>query len=96
VLIPLRDIDWCEAEDNYVRIHTARKRHLVRATMRAIGEQLGDRWFARVHRSAIVNLSRIAEIRPQLSGDYRVVLTDGTRLALSRTYRDALLERFQS
>jgi two-component system LytT family response regulator len=93
ILIPTAEIVWCEAEDNYVRIHTVRGRHLVRLTMRALVEQLDPQRFARVHRSSVVNLSCVREFRPSAAGDYQVVLTDGTRLTLSRSYRDAVLGR---
>ena len=59
--------------------------------MRAVELQLDPRVFARVHRSAIVNLTRVREVRPLRSGEYRMTLADGTTLTVSRTYRDAIL-----
>jgi two-component system LytT family response regulator len=95
LVIPAHEIDWCAAEDNYVRIHAGSKRHLVRMTMRALEEQLPRATFARIHRSAIVNVERVRECAPLGGGEYRVTLVNGVRLVLSRTYRDAVLNRLQ-
>jgi two-component system, LytTR family, response regulator len=96
ILVPVPEILWCEAEDNYVRIHATTGRHLVRTTMRALEDRLDPRRFARIHRSYIVNLSRVREFRPLSNGEYQVMMTDGTRLVLSRTFRDVVLGRVQS
>ena len=93
VLIPMSDVLWCEAEDNYVRVHATTGRHLVRMTMRGLIERLDPRRFARIHRSYVVNLSRVREFRPLSNGEYQVVLYDGVKLVLSRTYRDTVLAR---
>ncbi len=95
VLIPTNDIAWCEAEDNYVRIHAAGRRYLIRITMQDLATRLDSVQFARIHRSCIVNLSRVRELRPAPSGDYRVVLSDGTSLTMSRSYRESVLARLQ-
>jgi two-component system, LytTR family, response regulator len=87
------DVDWFEAEDNYVRVHTAGRRYLVRQTMRALEDQLKGKDFARIHRGAIVNMARVRELRALFHGEYEVVLSDGTRLTLSRTFRDSVLGR---
>ncbi len=94
LVIPAHEIDWCAAEDNYVRIHAGPKRHLVRMTMRRLEEQLPRATFARIHRSAIVNVERVRECAPLGGGEYRVTLASGVRLVLSRTYRAAVLSRF--
>lgn len=93
LVIPAHEIDWCAAEDNYVRIHAGSKRHLVRMTMRWLEEQLPQTTFARIHRSAIVNLERVRECTPLGGGEYRVTLVNGVHLVLSRTYRAAVLNR---
>ncbi len=82
-----------EAADNYVMIHLVSGRLMLRETMTAIEARLGTTRFARVNRSAIVNLGQLKEIQPAQYGDYIVVLRDGTRLPLSRSLRGQL-ERF--
>ncbi len=93
VLVTLDDLDWCEAADNYVRLHAKGKRMLIRETMQTLERRLDPRRFVRVHRSALVNLSRVVEVRPLFHGDQELLLTDGSRLTLSRTYRSAVLAR---
>ena len=65
---------------------------MVRQTLTAMEEQLDPAKFRRVHRSAIVNVERIAELRPLFSGEYSILLQDGTKLTLSRNYRDKLFD----
>lgn len=96
LVIPTLDIDWCEAEDNYVRIHAGPRRHLVRMTMRSLVEQLPSASFARIHRSTIVNVERVRQCAPLGGGEYRVTLANGARLVLSRGYRAAVLNRFRA
>ena len=95
VFIDVADIDWIGADGDYVRIHTAGKSHLVRDTMAAMEARLDPNAFVRIHRSTIVNSSRIKELRPYSSREYAVVLKDGTRLRLSRRYRDRLRTHFR-
>jgi len=87
------DIDWCEAAGNYVRLHVGAQTHLVRGTMGYIESQLDPRQFVRVHRSTIVNVDRIQELRSSFNGEYIITLHDKTRLTLSRGYRDGLQTR---
>ena len=94
LFIDVGDIDWISADGDYVRIHTAGKSHLVRDTMLAMEQRLDATQFVRIHRSAIVNVARIRELRPYSSREYAVILHDGTRLRLSRRYRDRLRGRF--
>jgi two-component system LytT family response regulator len=89
--VPVEKIDWLEAEGNYVRLHCGREAHLVRATLTGMEEQLDPHRFTRIHRSTIVNLDRVKEVRPWFAGDYLVKLHDGAELRLSRRYRDRLL-----
>jgi two-component system LytT family response regulator len=84
------EIDWCEAAGNYVRLHVGAQTHLVRGTMGYIEAQLDPRQFVRVHRSTIVNVDRIQELRSSFNGEYVILLHDKTRLTLSRGYRDGL------
>jgi len=84
------EIDWIEAEGNYVSIHTGAKGYLLRETISSLETQLDPREFVRIHRSAIVRLDRIKELQPWSHGEYHVILHDGTQLTLSRSYRDKL------
>ena len=90
--VRLSDVDWLEAADNYVRVHAAGRRHVIRETMKHL-EQWLPRAFVRVHRSAIVNLDRIAELRPRDGGDWTVILAGGESVTLSRGYRPAFEAR---
>jgi two-component system LytT family response regulator len=86
------DVDWLEAQGDYVCLHCCGKKHLIRGKISMMEQQLPVAGFARIHRSTIVNLNRIKELQPLSYGDYSVVLTDGTRLALSRSYRPKVLD----
>jgi two-component system, LytTR family, response regulator len=87
------EIDWVEAAGNYVRLHVGTASHLLRETMNAIEGRLDPEKFFRIHRSRIVNMERIQELQPWLNGEYAVLLRTGTRLTLSRGYREKLQER---
>jgi two-component system LytT family response regulator len=84
------DIDWVEAQDNYVRIHVGREAHLVRDTLVNFEARLEPRRFVRIGRSTIVNIDRVREMQPMFHGEHIVILTDGTRLNVSRGYRENL------
>jgi two-component system LytT family response regulator len=88
--VRIDDIDWVEAAGNYVKLHVGRDTHLMRETMAGIEKMLDPSRFLRIHRSAIVNLDRVREMQPWFSGEYTVILRDGTQLRLSRVYRDRL------
>ena len=87
------EIDWIEAAGNYVRLHVGPVSHLLRETMNAIEGRLDPEKFFRIHRSRIVNMERIQEMQPWLNGEYAVLLRTGTRLTLSRGYREKLQDR---
>jgi two-component system LytT family response regulator len=87
--VPVAAIDWIEAADNYVRLHVGAERHALRETIKGLEARLDPRRFARIHRSTIVNLDRVREVRPLPSGDCVLLLLDGTQLSLSRGYREA-------
>ncbi|HEX6052976.1 MAG TPA: response regulator [Gemmatimonadaceae bacterium] len=91
VLVRVADVDWAEASANYVRLHVGPRTYQMRTTMSELERQLDPVQFTRIHRSAIVNLDRVREIRPEWHGEYEVALTTGTTLRLSRGYRDRLL-----
>lgn len=84
------EIDWIEAEDYYVKLHVKGRGHLLRETMNDIEARLDPEVFVRIHRSSIVNLERVRELRQLFGGDYTVVLHDGTQLKLSRARRERL------
>jgi two-component system LytT family response regulator len=88
------EIDWIESAGNYVRVHAGSENHLLRQTMTELERRLDAGRFVRIHRTALVNIERIRELQPLFHGEYTVVLTDGTRLTLSRRYRDRLQNRF--
>ena len=91
LLLRVEEIEWVDAAQNYVQIHARKHEFLVRCTMADLESQLDPAKFTRIHRSALVNLDRIREIRPAWHGDFDVILEDGTQLKLSRHYRDRLL-----
>ena len=84
------EIEWLEAEGNYVKLHVAGVAHLFRETLSALEADLPPDQFLRISRSVIVNLDSVRELQPLFYGDYAVLLRDGTKLTLSRTYRDRL------
>ena len=94
VVIDWRDVDWVEAADNYVKLHVGTKEFLLRDTLGSIEKQLDPEQFARIHRSAIVQLDRIAELHPSSHGDVDVVLRGSTRLVVSRTWREHVQRLF--
>src|SRR3974377_1353668 len=87
------DIDWAEAAGNYVCLHVGNVTHILRDTITALENRLGERQFLRVHRSTLVNVDRIKTLKPSLYGDYSILLRDGTKLTLSRGFRDTVLRR---
>jgi two-component system LytT family response regulator len=89
-------VDWVAAEGNYVRVHAGNTSHLIRETISAVEAQLDPSQFCRIHRSTIVNLDRIREMQAWFAGDYMIILKDGAKLKLSRTYRDRLQARLRT
>ena len=90
--VAVEEIQRVSAAGNYVEIHTAGKTHLVRDSLCDFIAQLDPTEFLRVHRSHVVRVGFIAELRPMFHGDYELVLRDGQRLALSRRYKQLLPE----
>jgi two-component system LytT family response regulator len=91
-LVKCAEIDWIEAAGDYVNLHAGKRALLMREKISQLETEIGPHGFARIHRSTIVNLDRIAEMRALDNGEYRVLLRDGTELKLSRSYR-AVLDR---
>lgn len=88
-----RDVDWFEADGNYVVLHVGEELHRMRTTLTGVEAQLDPASFVRVHRSAIVNLDAIREVQPWFGGDYVAVMRTGDHVRVSRTYRDSLLRK---
>jgi two-component system, LytTR family, response regulator len=84
------EIDWIEAEGDYMKFHVAGKTHLMRETMARLEERLDAKRFIRIHRSTIVNIDRLRKLSPSFAGEYAVVLHDGTKLKLSRGYHERI------
>jgi two-component system, LytTR family, response regulator len=87
------EIEWCEAAGNYVRLHVGRESHLFRETMNSLESKLDPRHFVRIHRSTIVNVEQIEELRSSLGGESTVALRNGVALTLSRGYRENFQQR---
>ncbi len=94
VVVPLAEVHWIEAADNYVRLHTPGGVHLSRRTMRELERLLDPAQFARIHRSTIVQLGAVSQLRPLGDGDWEVILCEGTRLTLTRSYKEDFEARF--
>jgi two-component system LytT family response regulator len=86
----VEEIDWIEAADNYVRLYVGKDSHLVQGTMSKLESKLDPELFLRVHRSTIVNITRIKEMQPLFHGEYAITLASGKALTSSRSYRDRL------
>jgi two-component system, LytTR family, response regulator len=84
------EIDWIEAEGDYMKFHAAGRSHLMRETMARLETRLDPKRFIRIHRSTIVNIDRLRKLSPSFAGEYAVILEDGTKLKLSRGYHDRI------
>jgi two-component system LytT family response regulator len=93
VMISARDVDWIQADDYCAVLHIGGRRQIVRATLASLEEQLDPAAFARIHRSAVINLRRVRELRRRPAGGLTVILVDGTRLTVSRSHRAQLMEK---
>jgi two-component system, LytTR family, response regulator len=90
IVIRICELDWVKAEQDYVSLHVGAQSWLVRETISAIETRFSCAGFVRIHRSTLVNIDRVKELRPLDKGEYQVFLRDGTQLKLSRSYRVAL------
>jgi two-component system LytT family response regulator len=86
--VPLDEILWIDAAGDYMCVHTGADTHVLRATMRELEGRLDPRRFQRIHRSTIVNVARVRELRSHLNGEYFLILDSGQQLKLSRSYKD--------
>jgi len=89
-IVKTTDIAWIQSAHNYIEIHEDKQSHLLRETISAIEEKLPPDKFVRISRSVIVNVDRVKELEPLFYGEYVVTLRNGTKLTLSRRYRDKL------
>jgi two-component system, LytTR family, response regulator len=90
VFIRTEEIDWIEAERNYIRLHVGGRAYLLRENLGRIESALDPAKFCRIHRSTIVNIDRIQAVESLFQGEYLVVLRDGTKLTSGRSYRRSL------
>lgn len=90
MFVNVAEVDWVGSADNYVELHVGPQTHLIRETLTAMEERLPIDRFVRISRTVIINAERVKELQPLFHGEYNVTLRSGTRLTLSRTYRDQL------
>jgi two-component system LytT family response regulator len=90
LFLPVQDIRWIGAEENYVRICAGSESHLLRETMARLEKRLDPEMFLRVHRSAIVNLQFVKEVRSDADGESTVVMISGEKIPMSRGYRSRI------
>lgn len=90
IFVKVDDVDYLEAEANYVLVRVGKTVHRIRSTLSALEASLNPSHFVRIHRQTIVNVDRIKEMVPWFTGDYVIRLRDGTELRMSRTYRPTL------
>jgi two-component system LytT family response regulator len=90
MVVRVADIDWIEADHDYVLLHIGDKSWLLRETIACVELQLAGSGFVRIHRSALVNVDRVRELRPRSKGEFDVVLVNGTHLKMTRNYRAAV------
>jgi two-component system, LytTR family, response regulator len=89
-----KEVDWIEAQGNYVNLHSGAHTYMLREPLGEIETQLAPGTFRRIHRSTIVNVDSIRELQPMFHGGYVVVLRDGTELKLSERFRKNLRRDF--
>jgi two-component system, LytTR family, response regulator len=94
VFVPIDDIEWIEASDQYVVLHAGRKEFMLRQTIQSVMLKLPPRRFAQIHRSHVVNVARVTEVVKLGKGDAQVVMASGRELRLSRRFRGRLRDTF--
>ncbi|RMD86596.1 MAG: DNA-binding response regulator [Alphaproteobacteria bacterium] len=91
VIVDVRDIDYIDAAGDYMCVHVGDETHVLRETMKALEQRLDPARFQRIHRSAIVNLERVAEVRPHANGECFLTLRSGQELKVSRSYKSVVM-----
>jgi two-component system LytT family response regulator len=92
----ISEIDWIEAADYYACLHVGNRTHMLRRSIAELEQDLDPAIFCRIHRSSIVNLNRVRGLELNEDGSHELLLNDGTRLRLSRSYRKQLEERMNT
>ncbi|MGH8181774.1 MAG: LytR/AlgR family response regulator transcription factor [Steroidobacteraceae bacterium] len=92
-IVAVGDIDYVDVAGHYLCVHAGRRIHLLRGTLNELEPQLDPAQFARIHRSTVVRLERIKSLAARRNGDCDVLLSDGTKLPLSRTYLESVRSR---
>ena len=95
IVVPTRDVDWIEGADYYAKLHVGKSVHMLRESLASLEQRLDARKFLRIHRSAIVNLTRVRAVESHVRGEGVAVLTNGTRLKVTRARRDDLERRLE-
>jgi two-component system, LytTR family, response regulator len=97
IIVSTDEIEYIEAEGNYLKLRVGAESHLIRSPLHKFEEKLDPEKFARIHRSALINIDRVRELHPLFNGDQLVIMKNGKELTLSRKFRDrlkGLLENF--
>lgn len=95
IVVPVDDIDWIEGAGDYARLHVGGEQLLSNQRLKVLERQLDPSVFGRVHRSAIVNLTRIRRLSHRSHGDYLAVLQDGTEIKVARSRRQPIREMLE-
>lgn len=93
LFLPVSEIRWIGADESYVRLCTGQETHLLRETMTHVEDRLDPHSFLRVHRSFLVNLNFVKEVRTDNEGDAAVIMNDGQKIPMSRSFKARILER---
>lgn len=96
VIVAVDDIEYIEAEGNYLSVQIGKESHLIRSAMHNLESRLDPERFARIHRSTIINIDRVKEMHPLFNGDQLIIMRNGKELVLSRNYRDRLKDLLES
>lgn len=90
LFLAVEEIRWIEADENYVKLRVGEESHLLRKSIGALEKRLDPAMFVRVHRSSIVNLHHVKEVRSEADGDATVILMSGEQVPMSRSYRSRI------
>lgn len=90
IMVPLAEVQWIESDGNYVTLHAGQERHTMRETLRSLESRIDPRRFVRIHRRRLVAMDAMRELQPWFAGDQVMILKDGTKLRVSRSFRESL------
>lgn len=90
IFIDVGEIEWIESSGNYVKLYLPDTTHMIRGSLKNLEEKLNPLQFVRIHRSWMVNIKKVKEIKPWFSGDSKVIMKNGKTLKMSRNYKDNL------